>query len=71
MDGSGHYSRRAGAARRVAIGACVGILTLVSGARGQVPGENVNMVSGRDWPGGDPFLQRQNEPSLAVLDRSH
>jgi hypothetical protein len=35
-------------------------------ARAQIPGENVNMVSGTKWPGGDPFLQRQNEPSIAV-----
>ncbi len=35
--------------------------------RGQlVAGENVNMVSGTEWPGGDPFLQRQNEPAIAV-----
>ena len=32
----------------------------------QVAGESVNMVSGTQWPGGDPFLQRQNEPSIAV-----
>ncbi len=31
---------------------------------------NVNMVSGRDWPGGDPFLQRQNEPSVAISTRN-
>ena len=31
-----------------------------------LPGDNVNMVSGRAWPGGDPFGQRQNEPSIAV-----
>ena len=35
-------------------------------ATAQIPGENVNMVSGTSWPGGDPFLQRQNEPSIAV-----
>ncbi|HQR30085.1 MAG TPA: sialidase family protein, partial [Anaeromyxobacteraceae bacterium] len=29
-------------------------------------GDSVNMVSGTGWPGGDPFLQRQNEPSIAV-----
>ena len=29
----------------------------------QVPGRNVNMVSGTIHPDGDPFLQRQNEPS--------
>jgi hypothetical protein len=36
----------------------------------QVPGPNVNMVSGTQWPGGDPFLQRQNEPSMAVSSRN-
>ena len=36
----------------------------------QVPGQNVNMVSGREWPYGDPFLERQNEPSIAVSTRN-
>src|SRR5437899_3225808 len=36
----------------------------------QIPGRNVNMVSGTKWPDGDPFLQRQNEPSLAVSSRN-
>src|SRR5262245_21449731 len=31
-----------------------------------VPGANVNMVSGTALPDGDPYLQRQNEPSSAV-----
>ena len=39
-------------------------------AFGQIPGPNVNMVSGTQWPGGDPFLQRQNEPSMAVSSRN-
>jgi hypothetical protein len=39
-------------------------------ASGQIPGSNVNMVSGTAWPAGDPFLQRQNEPSLAVSSRN-
>ena len=34
------------------------------------PGQNVNMVSGTGWPGGDPFLQRQNEPSAAFSTRN-
>src|SRR5436190_5122349 len=34
------------------------------------PGQNVNMVAGREWPGGDPFLQRQNEPSIALSSRN-
>src|SRR5438309_7482783 len=37
---------------------------------GQTVGPNVNMVSGTQWPGGDPYLQRQNEPSLAVSTRN-
>ena len=33
-------------------------------------GPNINMVSGKTFPDGDPFLQRQNEPSLAVSSRN-
>ena len=44
----------------------VSAVALGSVARSQIPGENVNMVSGTHWPGGDPYLQRQNEPTLAV-----
>src|SRR3712207_6461837 len=36
----------------------------------QVPGRNVNMVSGRTLPTGDPYLQRQNEPSVAASTRN-
>jgi lectin-like protein len=36
----------------------------------QIPGRNVNMVSGDKWPEGDPHLQRQNEPSLAASTRN-
>jgi hypothetical protein len=39
-------------------------------ALAQVAGQNVNMVSGTKWPTGDPFLQRQNEPSMAVSTRN-
>src|SRR5262245_43729420 len=35
-----------------------------------VPGTNVNMVSGTSFPDGDPYLQRQNEPSSAVSTRN-
>jgi len=37
---------------------------------GVVAGRNVNMVSGTGWPDGDPFLQRQNEPSVAASTRN-
>src|SRR5579859_4326728 len=49
------------------------ILSLLSSAgpaKGQSAGDSVNMVSGTGWTNGDPFLQRQNEPSLAVSTRN-
>ena len=39
-------------------------------AQAPTPGQNVNMVSGTTWPYGDPFLERQDEPSLAVSTRN-
>jgi hypothetical protein len=39
-------------------------------AQAQTVGRSVNMVSGTDWTTGDPFLQRQNEPTLAVSTRN-
>jgi hypothetical protein len=39
-------------------------------AAAQRAGQNVNMVSGTEWPYGDPFKQRQNEPSIAVSTRN-
>jgi hypothetical protein len=51
--------------------ACSGSLCIRANAQGPpVAGQNVNMVSGTQWPGGDPFLQRQNEPSIAVSTRN-
>src|SRR5215471_2737933 len=46
------------------------ICPLTAAAQTPVGGQNVNMVSGTQWPGGAPFLQRQNEPSLAVSSRN-
>src|SRR5262244_36393 len=43
---------------------------LAAVAQTPTAGQNINMVSGTSWPGGDPFLQRQNEPSLAVSSRN-
>jgi hypothetical protein len=34
------------------------------------PGPNVNMVAGSSLLDGDPFLQRQNEPFIAVASRN-
>ena len=39
-------------------------------ALSQIAEPNVNMVAGKGWPGGDPFLQRQNEPSVAISTRN-
>ena len=38
--------------------------------QGIIAGRNVNMVSGTTLPHGDPYLQRQNEPSIAVSTRN-
>jgi len=54
---------------RWAIAACI-FLVLCNSTLAQIAGNNVNMVSGTQWPGGDPFLQRQNEPSIAVSSRN-
>ncbi|MCK4823366.1 exo-alpha-sialidase, partial [bacterium] len=35
-----------------------------------IVGRNVNMVAGQEPIGGDPYLQRQNEPSIAVSTRN-
>src|SRR6267154_5335143 len=43
---------------------------LFASAQNPSAGTNVNMVSGTDWTTGDPFLQRQNEPSSAVSTRN-
>jgi len=42
----------------------------ISGPAGLVVTRSVNMVSGMAWPNGDPYLQRQNEPSVAVSTRN-
>ncbi|NOR53099.1 MAG: hypothetical protein GQ536_03310, partial [Candidatus Aminicenantes bacterium] len=38
--------------------------------RNIIAGRNVNMVSGTQLPNGDPWLQRQNEPSIAASTRN-
>ena len=45
------------------------LLTAVC-SRAQTTGPGVNMISGAGWSNGDPFLQRQNEPSLAFSTRN-
>src|SRR2546421_7385378 len=59
---------------RFTLGLCIATLAcalmVAPSAVAQVAGQNVNMVSGSTWPGGDPFLERQNEPSSAVSTRN-
>jgi uncharacterized protein YjbI with pentapeptide repeats len=38
-------------------------------AAAPIAGPNVNLVAGTTWPDGDPYLERQNEPSCAVSTR--
>jgi len=35
-----------------------------------IAGQNINMVSGKQWPGGDPFLNKQNEGTIGVSARN-
>jgi hypothetical protein len=46
------------------------VAAFVALVEAQIPDRNVNMVSGTEFPTGDPFLQRQNEPSIAVSTRN-
>jgi hypothetical protein len=46
------------------------LLFSCAAAIAQVASQNINMVSGTNWPAGDPYLQRQNEPSIAVSSRN-
>lgn len=46
------------------------VLLTLHASSAQIAGPNVNMVSGKTLPGGDPYLQRQNEPSIAVSTRN-
>ena len=41
-----------------------------TGPVGLVASRSVNMVAGDAWPNGDPYLQRQNEPSVAASTRN-
>ena len=60
------------------LAASVALITIVVGSQivvdqtavGLIAGRNVNMVAGTRLPWGDPWLQRQNEPSLAVSSRN-
>ncbi len=54
----------------LSIVANVGSFAQTPGPMGLVVSRSVNMVSGEAWPTGDPYLQRQNEPSVAASTRN-
>ncbi len=55
---------------RLLSGIAVAFALVFTTIEAQIPGRNVNMVSGTTFPDGDPFLQRQNEPSIAASTRN-
>src|SRR6185369_7863419 len=72
-----HCQRRNKQMLRISVGA-IGLALINLCAMAQGVGPNVNMVACTagpnnqpcPWPKGDPFLERQNEPSLAVSSRN-
>ena len=57
----------------ISVGGLMGPRLASQGTSPQIPlivGRNVNMISGTQLPDGDPYLQRQNEPSIAVSTRN-
>jgi hypothetical protein len=55
---------------RLVLVLCCTVAALIASVKAQVPGRNVNMVTGGTFPGGDPSRQKQNEPSIAVSTRN-
>src|SRR5512134_2056795 len=53
-----------------AVLASAGTLAAQQQAPRPITDPNVNMVKGITWPDGDPYLQRQNEPSIAISTRN-
>ena len=62
--------RRASSLVRLLSGIAVAVTLALTTISAQIPGRNINMVSGNTWPDGDPYLQRQNEPSIGSSTRN-
>ena len=58
------------AIRRLALALIAAFAAGSAFVHAQLPGQNINMVSGKTLPYGDPYLQKQNEPSGAVSTRN-
>ena len=63
------YSRCCGALLSISLLVLLASVALAQETR-LIAGQNVNMVSGTQWPDGDPFLQRQNEATIAWSTRN-
>src|SRR5689334_14142932 len=61
---------RRGSFARVLAGIVVAVGLAFTTISAQIPGRNINMVAGNTWPNGDPYLQRQNEPSIGASTRN-
>ena len=59
-----------GSISRLFLGLVVALVAAFTTIQAQIPGRNVNVVSGLSLPDGDPYLQRQNEPSIAASTRN-
>ncbi|HEX8028726.1 MAG TPA: hypothetical protein VF491_09705, partial [Vicinamibacterales bacterium] len=55
---------------RLLVGIVVATALALTTISAQIPSRNINMVAGNTWPDGDPYLQRQNEPSIASSTRN-
>ncbi|HYB96381.1 MAG TPA: Ig-like domain-containing protein, partial [Vicinamibacterales bacterium] len=62
--------RRSWSYVRLLTASMVAIGLAITTISAQIPGRNVNMVAGTTFPDGDPYLQRQNEPSIAASTRN-
>src|SRR5262245_53495219 len=54
----------------LALAALADVTPIVTGQTEPMAAQNTNTVSRTQFPSGDPCLQRQNEPSLAVSSRN-
>src|SRR5690349_8573330 len=70
MRGLAPQAPRLTAIVRLLSGIFIAVAIAFTTLSAQIPGRNVNMVAGQSWPDGDPFLQRQNEPSIAASTRN-
>ncbi len=67
---AGRAARSASRQHASILAATLLLALAVPAAAAPVAGPNVNVMSGNKFPDGDPFLTKQNEPSIAVSSRN-